>query len=93
MVEGADAMTEDERRAHSLRRIAEEEESARAERRSVVLIALTCVLWAAIGLFFVMWSAHTTSLEHGQVALGLGVLIGNGGIVATLIYAWYRHAR
>jgi hypothetical protein len=86
-------MTEEERQAHSLRRVAEEEESARAERRSVVMIAVMCVLWAAVGLFFVMWSAHTTSLEHGQIALGLGVLIGNGGIVATLIYAWYRHAR
>lgn len=86
-------LSEEQRRAHSLRRIAEEEESARAERRGVVVIALMCVLWAAVGLFFVMWSAHTTSVEHGQVALGLGVLIGNGGIVATLIYAWYRHAR
>jgi hypothetical protein len=87
------AMSDEERRAHSMRRIAEEEESARDERRSVLVTALTCVLWAVIGLVFVMWSAHTTSVEHGQVALGLGVLIGNGGIVATLIYAWYRHAR
>lgn len=85
--------SEDERVAHSLRRAADEEEAARAERRSVWLILLVCVLWAALGLFLVMWSAHTSNLEQGQLAFALGLIVGNGGIVATLIYAWYRTQR
>jgi hypothetical protein len=85
--------TDKDRIAHSLRRVAEEEESARGERRDALLILATCVLWAGLGLFLVMWSAHTSSVEHGQIALGAGVVIGNGGVVATLIYAWYRAQR
>ncbi len=82
--------TDDDRVAQSLRRVAHEEESARGERRDVLLVLATCVLWAGLGLFLVMWSAHTSSVEHGRIALGAGVVIGNGGVVATLIYAWHR---
>ncbi len=85
--------TDQDRIAQSLRRAAEEEEAARGERREALLILATCVLWAGLGLFLVMWSAHTSSLEHGQIALGAGLIIGNGGVVATLIYAWYRAQR
>ena len=84
------AALNDDRVTQSLRRVAEQEEAARAERREVLLVLAMCVLWAGLGLFLVMWSAHTTSVEHGQIALGAGLVIGNGGVVATLIYAWYR---
>ena len=84
---------EEDRIAHSLRRAAEEEEAARGERRDALLILAMCVLWAGLGLFLVMWSAHTTSLEYGEVAFGAGLIIGNGGVLATLVYAWFRAQR
>ena len=60
---------------------------------STLVILATCVLWAALGLLLVMWSAHTSNVDHGRIALGAGVIIGNGGVLATLIYAWYRAQR
>jgi hypothetical protein len=87
------AMEDDDREARSLRRIAEEEDAVRGERRGVKLLLTTCVLWAALGLFLVMWSAHTSNPDYGHIALAMGLLIGNGGILATLIYAWFRSQR
>ena len=84
---------DEDRIERSLRRAAEEEAAARAQRREALVILATCVLWAALGLLLVMWSAHTSNVDHGRIALGAGVIIGNGGVLATLIYAWYRAQR
>jgi hypothetical protein len=61
--------------------------------RDYVLTALKCLVWAALGIFLVMWSAHTTSLAYGRMALWAGLAVGNGGVLFTLIAAYARGER
>jgi hypothetical protein len=84
------ATKREDREAHSLRRVAEEQEQVRGERRGVRMLLVTCLLAAALGLFLVMWSAHTSNSDYGHIALAMGVLVGGGGILAMLICVWYR---
>ncbi len=77
----------------SLRRAAAEEEADRLRNRDLLRSALVCVGWCALGLFLIMWSAHTTDLLYGRMAFFAGLGIGNGGIIFTLLAAWRRGER
>ena len=66
------------------RRLAEEE--AERERRRITLTgALACLGWCAAGLFCIGWSAHTTDVGQARFAYFAGLLVGNGGILSTLL--------
>jgi hypothetical protein len=42
----------------------------------------------ALGLFLMLWSAHTTDAGYGRIAFYAGLIVGNGGILYTLIAAY-----
>jgi len=75
------------------RRRAEAELARRDTWWDYVLTALMCLLWAALGIFLLMWSAHTTSLTYGRIAFWGGLGIGNGGVLFTLVAAYARGER
>jgi hypothetical protein len=70
--------------------VAQEGEVARALRgvylRGIGLSFLSC----AIGLVFVAFSLRTSDVESGLILFWLGLLIGNGGILATLVFTHQR---
>ena len=66
------------------RRVAEE--AAEAERFRVLLRAgLQCVAWGALGLFMMAWSMHTTDLRWARPVFLGGIVVGNAGILATIV--------
>ena len=70
------------------RRLAEEADADK--RRDVVLTALRCVMWMALGAFCLLWSFHTTDMAYGRAAFYAGLGIGNGGIVFSLLGLYRR---
>lgn len=77
----------------SVKRAAEVERANRDTVRAFVLAAVSCVGWCAAGLFLLMWSAHTNDVGYGRIAFYAGLVVGNGGIVFTLITAYSRAER
>jgi hypothetical protein len=77
----------------SVRRAEESERAGRDRAHAVVRAALACVGWALAGLFCLAWSAHTTDVKLGRIAFWGGLLIGNGGVMFTLIRASLRGER
>jgi hypothetical protein len=76
------------------RKRAEEHERAEGDkRRALALAGLQCVAWSAIGIFSILWSAHTTSVTYGKVAFYGGIGLGNGGVMFTLLAAYRRGER
>ena len=69
------------------------EDADRERFRDLIRSALLCVVWAAVGLFFVAWSVHTTDVAYGKMAFFTGLGIGNGGIAFTLAAAYIRGER
>jgi hypothetical protein len=69
------------------------ERAGRDKARAIVWTAAACVGWAAAGLFCLAWSAHTTDVKAGWIAVWFGLLIGNGGVVFTLLRAYVRGER
>ena len=49
---------------------------------------LLCVAWSAIGIYCIGWALHTSSKAYGRIAFWSGILIGNAGILGTLIHTW-----
>lgn len=74
----------------SVRRAASEEEANRVRTRELVRGALSCIAWCALGVFLILWSAHTTDMSLGRMAFWAGLGIGNGGIIFTLLSVWRR---
>jgi hypothetical protein len=74
-------------------RAARVEADERDHRRNVMLTLAACAGWALIGLVAVLWSAHTTNARHGWMAVYAGVFVGNGGVLGTLMYAYYRQKK
>ncbi len=74
----------------SVKRAAEAERAQRDRSWALVRAALACVGWCALGLFCLMWSAHTTDVGYGRIAFYGGLVIGNGGILFTLITTFAR---
>jgi hypothetical protein len=67
------------------RREAAELEAERARRRELVRAALLCVGWLLLGLYILGWSMHTANYDYGRIAFYGGLIVGNGGIVYTLL--------
>lgn len=74
--------------------LAEDERGFRRRR-----LARAC--WRALGFFgscaagwaFIALSFHTSDREWGEIYMLAGLLVGNVGIVATLLLAWLRAQR
>ena len=77
----------------AVRRAAAEEEADRIRPRAVLRGIAACVGWCALGIFLILWSAHTTDALHGRMAFFAGLGIGNGGIAFTLLAVWRRGER
>jgi hypothetical protein len=79
--------TPEERAAHLL---AMEREAVRIVRRRFGLAILLCFLWATIGLVLMGWSMTTDNQQLAGIAFWGGILTGDVGILATLMYTYYR---
>jgi hypothetical protein len=79
--------TPDERR---LELEAQEHEVRRAMRRVYARAIAGCFLSLASGLFCVAWAFHLTDEGYAQIAFLGGLLLGNGGILLTLILSYHR---
>ena len=66
------------------------EQADREKVRDYVLTALLCLFWSGLGVFLILWSAHTTNTTFGRIAFFGGIGIGNGGILFTLLAAYRR---
>jgi hypothetical protein len=74
-------------------REAAEREAERAVRRELVRAGALCIGWMLLGLYLVGWSFHTTDYSYGRVAFFDGVIVGNGGIMYTLLATHRRLAK
>jgi hypothetical protein len=71
-------------------REAAEREADRDRRRDMIRTGAACVMWTLLGLFLLGWSFHTTDARYARPAFYGGVIIGNAGIVSTLLRAYRR---
>lgn len=60
-------------------------EAERARRRELVRAGALCVAWMLLGLYLLAWSMHTTDYAYGRIAFYSGVIVGNVGIIFTLL--------
>ncbi len=74
-------------------RLRSDDESDRDRRRYMLVVALRCLGWCALGLLCIGWSAHTTSMSLGRIAFWFGLMAGNGGILFTLAAAYLHGER
>ena len=81
------------REKQAARRRAAHAEAERDRVRDLIRTALLCFAWSALGIFLILWSAHTTSRVHGLIAFWGGLGAGNGGIIFTLLAAYRRGER
>jgi hypothetical protein len=65
----------------------------RDRRRDHVRTALQCLGWCALGVYCLAWALHTSDERLGEVFFFLGLAIGNGGIIFTLLAAYRRGER
>jgi hypothetical protein len=71
-------------------REAAEIEADRIRRRDMIRTAAACVMWMLLGLYLLGWSMHTTDHRYARAAFYGGVIIGNAGIISTLLRAYRR---
>jgi hypothetical protein len=62
----------------------------RARRFELVRAALLCITWMLVGLYLLGWSMHTSDEQYGRIAFYSGIIVGNGGIVFTLLNTYRR---
>jgi hypothetical protein len=74
----------------SRKRAAEHQEAKRDTRRDIFTTALACVGWAGLGLLCLMLSFAVDELLLGRIAYWGGLLVGNGGVLFTLLAAYRR---
>ena len=72
------------------RRETAEREAQRAVRREMLRAGLLCVAWMLLGLYLLGWSVHTTDEQYGRMAFYGGLVVGNGGILYTLLSSYRR---
>src|SRR5687767_12265720 len=77
-----DAMQRQRERQH--------EEAQRDRNRDLLWTAVQCMCWSGLGIFLILWSAHTTDYAYGMAAFFAGLGIGNGGIIFSLLAAYRR---
>jgi len=76
------------------RRIAAAERRAqRRDRWALAVAGLACVGWSLLGIFLIGWSLHTTDERLGRVAFWGGLLVGNAGILYTLLGVYARRGQ
>ena len=65
-------------------------DATRDRRRDLTLTAFACIAWSALGIFCMLWSAHTTDYTYGTIAFYGGAGVGNAGIIFSLAGAYRR---
>ena len=75
------------------RHLAEAAAADRDKLRDYAWTTVRCVLWCALGLLCIGWAFHTTDAEWGRAAFYLGVGVGNGGWIFTVLGAYRRGER
>ena len=71
-------------------REAAELEANRAVRWTLVRCGAMCFAWMLVGLYLLGWSAHTGDEQYGRIAFYSGVIVGNAGILYTLLATYRR---
>jgi hypothetical protein len=66
-----------------------EKESRRQTRSLYLRYGLEYAVWFSIGLFLLGWSMHTTDSRYAGLAFWGGLILGDGGMILTLVRA--RH--
>lgn len=66
---------------------------ARERLRDQLAASAMCIGAAAAGLALLGYAVHTTDVQVGQIAFWGGLVIGNGGIFAALIWLYVRAER
>lgn len=77
-------------RMELLEEIGAQREAAEREARRGVAWALVrcgarCVGWMLMGLYLLGWALHTTDETYGRMAFYGGLIVGNAGILYTLL--------
>jgi hypothetical protein len=72
------------------KRAAEHSAAQRDKLIDLVLTALLCLVWSALGIFLILLGAHLTHRVYARVAFYAGIAVGNGGIIFTLLAAYRR---
>lgn len=55
-----------------------------------IRVALQVVGWCFAGLFIMAWAFHITDVGWSRILLSLGMLVGYGGMIVTLVLAYRR---
>lgn len=63
-----------------------EEQARRARFRILTGSGLACAFWCLIGLLGIAAGLASNSVESGNIWFWGGLVVGNGGILATLIW-------
>jgi fatty acid desaturase len=77
-----------EERAREL--LALERQFTREERLATARTIGACFLWLVLGLYLLGLSVHLTDKRYAYTAFWAGLLVGNGGILFSLVMAWFR---
>jgi hypothetical protein len=84
----ASPLQTDEDRAKEL---LETERAVRRDMRWVYGRAIVSVfLSLAFGLWMIGWSVHSTDQKVAPMFFWAGLLVGNGGILVTMVITWIR---
>lgn len=65
---------------------ATEEEAGRARFRILLGAGLACAMWCVVGLLGIGMGLASRTVETGNIWFWGGLVVGNGGILATLIW-------
>lgn len=67
------------------------ERDVRRAMRWVYMRAIAgCLLSLAIGLACIAWALRSSNEANAQIAFWGGLLVGNGGILVTLVTSYHR---
>ena len=70
-----------------------EKEAERRDRWSLAAVGLACIGWSALGILLIGWSLHLRDVQFARVVFWAGLLVGNAGILYTLLAAYARRGR
>ena len=70
-----------------------EREAKAVLRRAYVAVILVCFFWMGLGLYLLGWAFHTTDQATGRLFFLAGILVGDVGILATILFAYNRAQR
>lgn len=71
-------------------REAAESETRRAVRWALVRCGVACIGWMLAGLYLIGWALHTTDEHYGRISYYGGVIVGNAGILYSLLATYRR---